>query len=239
MELLALVPARAGSKGVPGKNKALIGGLPLIDYTLSALEASACTTGIIVTTDDRDILMRYQDRESVFLVERPAYLSTDEATSADAVAHALSAWTSAGRGAPSVILLAQPTSPLRTAADIDNSFSLFRKSRTESLISCCAAEGMRHPMDMYRMDSTGKGVPFLEEGRHMHRRDSYESLYQRNGAIYMVTAEYFHRTGRLRSETPVIYEMPWERSINIDTPGDFLIAKAIIESGLLAARPAQ
>ena len=78
----------------------------------------------------------------------------------------------------------------------------------------------------------------MDQGRGMHLRATYERLYQRNGAIYMVTAEYFHRTRRLRSETPVIYEMPWERSINIDTPGDFLLAKALIESGLLANKTA-
>ena len=64
-------------------------------------------------------------------------------------------------------------------------------------------------------------------------RHDYEPLYQRNGAIYIVSTDYFRREKRLRSFTPLIYEMPWERSINIDGPGDLLIAKALIESGLL------
>lgn len=233
MGMLGIIPARAGSRGVPGKNKALIAGRPLIDYSVSVLEAAPSISGIVVTTNDEDILSFYQDRKTVFLVERPAELATAEATSSDAVAHALDTWINAGRDVPPTLLLAQPTSPLRTVSDVETAYLLFQKSGKESLISCCLAEGMRHPRDMYRMDSTGCGEIFIEETSYGHRRSDYEKLYQRNGAIYIVTTEYFQRTGRLRSETPVIYEMPWERSINIDIPGDLLIAKALLESGLL------
>ena len=83
------------------------------------------------------------------------------------------------------------------------------------------------------MDTKGCGEIFIKEHSAGHSRSEYEKLYQRNGAIYIVTTEYFQRTGRLRSESPTIYEMPWERSINIDVPGDMLIAKALIESGLI------
>ena len=74
--------------------------------------------------------------------------------------------------------------------------------------------------------------PFLAEPEPTRRQD-FETVYQRNGAVYLVTPEFFFRTGRLRSDDPVIYEMPWERSINIDVPGDLMIARALIESGIL------
>ncbi len=231
--LLAIIPARAGSKGVPGKNKALIKGRPLVDYTVAALRASSCVDGILLTTDDEDILRLYADRKDIFLVRRPPELATDRATTSTAVAHALAAWEAARRSKPEAIFLAQPTTPLRTAADIDAAYKRFLETGATSLISACRVDGMRHPRDMYRKSANGRGELFIPDPHDRTTRHDYEELYQRNGAIYMVSLNYFRREGRLRDFTPVIFEMPWERSINIDGPGDLLIAKALIESGLL------
>ncbi len=230
--LLAIVPARMGSKGVPGKNKALIGGVPLIEYTITALEASKAVTSILISSDDPDILGRYRDRTGVTVVERPAALAQDDSTTAEAVTHALAEWDGSGHQAPDIIMIAQPTTPLRRAGDIDAAFELFETSGAESLISACRAEGVRHPLSMYRMGEAGRGSAIAQEHGRASRRQDFETIYQRNGAIYLVTTRFFRSTGKLRSDQPVIYEMPWERSINIDTPGDLLIAKALIESGL-------
>ena len=230
--LLAIVPARMGSKGVPGKNKALIAGLPLIEYTVVALQASRSVTSILVTSDDPDILGRYRERNGVFVVERPAALARDDSTTEDAVTHALAEWQRSGAQTPDVIMIAAATTPLRRAADVDAAFELMQKSASESVLSVCRAEGIRHPRVMYRMGESGHGIPYVQTGEG-HRRQDFEPIYQRNGAIYLVTTRYFCSTGKLRSDDPVIYEMPWERSINIDTPGDLIIAKALIESGLV------
>lgn len=228
--VLGIIPARAGSKGVPGKNREIIGGRPLIDYTTSALRASRSVSGILITTDDEFILDYYSEDQDLQLRRRPARLATDTASSADAVADALANWPGE---LPSTIVLAQPTTPLRLASDVDRALEVFRTLRLDSLVSVCRVEGMRHPMDMYRRDSEGGGQPYLEAGVGVHRRDSYEELYQRNGALYVVTTEYFQATGRLRSERPFLFEMPWERSINIDTHGDMAIARALVESGFV------
>lgn len=156
MRLLAIVPARAGSKGVPGKNKAPIKGRPLIDYTVAALEAAKSVDGILITTDDEDILRAYAGRENIVLVRRPPELATDTATTSAAMKHALGAWEAAGRDRPEAIFLAQPTTPLRTAADIDAAYKLFLASGGTSLISCCRVDGMRHPRDMYRKRADGR-----------------------------------------------------------------------------------
>ena len=81
--LLAVVPARAGSKGVPGKNTARIAGRPLVDFTVAALERSLSVGAILLTTDDREIIDLYVNRKSIFLIERPAELATDTATTSD------------------------------------------------------------------------------------------------------------------------------------------------------------
>lgn len=231
--MLAIIPARAGSKGVPGKNKALIGGRPLVDYTIAALERARAVAGIVLTTDDSDLLAYYRDRASVLTVKRPERLAQDDSTSAEAVEHALEAWQAAGRDIPDAILLAQPTTPLRTVADIDAAYDQFQRTGCESLISACRAEGIRHPSGMYLLKE-GRGTAYVAGGEPARRQD-FETVYQRNGAIYLVTTAFFRRTGRLRSDSPEIYEMPWERSINIDVPGDLLIARALIESGLVKA----
>jgi CMP-N,N'-diacetyllegionaminic acid synthase len=231
--MLAIIPARAGSKGVPGKNKALIAGRPLVDYTVAALERARSVTGIILSTNDDDLLVMYQERQGVLALQRPEELCRDESTTAEAVSHALESWRARDRIVPDTLFVAQPITPLRTAYDIDAAFELFQSSGTDSLISVCRAEGIRHPSGMYRLDGEGPRVtPFMAEGEPARRQD-FETIYQRNGAIYMVKTTYFSETGRLRSDNPVIYEMPWERSINIDVPGDLLIAKALIESGIL------
>ena len=232
--VLAIVTARAGSKGLPGKNKVTIQGIPLIEYTVRALEGATSVGGILLTTDDAEILARYRDRESVFLVERPGALAQDNSTSADAVTHALEVWRDAGRAVPDVLLVAQPTSPLRISADIDGASALFRRLKGESLVSVCRVEGTRHPRAMYRSSDGAHGTLFVRETHAL--RQEYETLFQRNGGIYLVTTEFFRRTGCLMSPTPILYEMPRERSIDIDGPGDLLIARALIESGVIRGR---
>lgn len=218
---------------MPGKNKACIRGKPVIEYTVSATGAAKSVCGIIVTTDDPDIIEYYRGREDIFLVVRRPELSQDDTKSSDVVAHAIGAWEGSGRHVPGSLLLAQPTTPLRTSADIDRAFELFLMGGRPSLVSACKAEGIRHPRVMYRLTSDGLcGTNYVEDHNEDFRRQDYEAVYQRNGAIYIVTTQYFRRTGRLQAELPVIYQMPWERSINIDVPGDLLIAKALIESGL-------
>jgi CMP-N-acetylneuraminic acid synthetase len=231
--LLAIVPARMGSKRVPQKNKALIGGVPLVEYTVVALEASQAVTSIVLSTDDPEILARYRERGSVVTLERPADLATDESTTVDVVRHALDAWERSTGQSPDSLLIAQPTTPLRRASDIDSAFRLFVKTRSECVISACKAEGIRHPNVMYYRDADGHGSAFLNGTAARHRKQQLASVYQRNGAIYLVATPYFRSTGRLSNESPIIYEMPWERSINIDIHGDLVIAKALIESGML------
>jgi CMP-N,N'-diacetyllegionaminic acid synthase len=234
-DTLAIIPAREGSKGIPGKNTALIRGLPLIEYTVRCVRAARSVTGILITTDDPAILDRYRASDDLFVVERPPELATDDAKTSDAVRHALDAWTAAGRRDPDILLLAQPTTPLRTANDVDDSIAMFERCGREPLVSACLVEGIRHPRGMYLADSSGeRGRLFINDPVDDLQRHAYESLYQRNGAIYLVTSEYFRRTGRLRSIEPWLYPMPWERSVNVDVPGDLLIARALIESGLVS-----
>lgn len=233
-ELLAIVPARAGSKGVPRKNKLLVGGKPLIDYTIEALNSAKSVSNILVTTDDSDILQYYQNRQDMLLVERPTELSQDHSKTADAVFHALQIWKANSGDFPEYILLAQPTTPLRTTADINSAFELFCSMGKRPTISACKVDGIRHPRVMYRLVASKNltGSLYIEDADNNLQRQQYEVLYQRNGAIYIVTTDFFLHSRELKNSNPIIYEMPWSRSINVDTVDDFEIAKALIESNL-------
>ena len=231
--LIAVVPARAGSKGVPGKNKAMVGGTPLVEYAVAAAVAAAWVEAVVVTSDDEDILSLYRGRDDVFVVRRPPELASDMASSSEAVAHALDEWEAAGGWIPAALILVQATTPLRTSVDIDGAWKLFTRSGGESVVSACRVDGIRHPRVMYRLHGDGRSELFIPDETDRMTRHSYETLYQRNGAVYIVSTDYFRRERRLRSRTPVIYEMPWERSVNVDVPGDLLIARALIESGLV------
>ena len=231
--LLAVVPARAGSKGVPGKNKAIVAGVPLVEYAVAAAQAAASVAAVVLTSDDGDILDRYSGRAGVFVVRRPPALASDTASSSDAVAHALEQWEAAGGWSAHALILVQATTPLRTAADIDAAYDLFTRSGGEAVVSACRVDGIRHPRVMYSLRDDGRSELFVPDETDRMTRHHYEKLYQRNGAVYIVSADYFRRERRLRSRTPVIYEMPWERSINVDGPGDLLIVRALIESGLV------
>ena len=175
--------------------------------------------------------------KSIFLVRRPPELAADKATDERgrcACAPGLaSGWAkNAGGDLPG---------PADDAAANGcrhrRRLQLFLETGASPLISACRVDGMRHPRDMYRKRKDGHGELFIPDPYDRRTRHDYEELYQRNGAIYMVSFDYFQMEGRLRALTPVIYEMPWERSINVDGPGDLLIAKALIESGLVNAEP--
>lgn len=231
--LLAVVPVRAGSKGVPGKNKAIVAGAPLVEYAVATALAAESIAAVVVTSDDEEILERYTGRDEVFVVRRPAALATDTASTVDTVAHALEQWEAGGGWTPTALILVQANTPLRTAADIDGAYRLFTQTGGESVVSACRVDGIRHPRVMYRLRGDGRSELFVPDEVDRKTRPDYEELYQRNGGVYLVSTEYFLRERRMRSFTPVIYEMPWERSINIDVAGDLLIVRALIESGLM------
>ena len=231
--LIAVLPARAGSRRVPGKNKALVGGVPLVEYAIASALAAEPVEATVLTTDDEEILDRCAGRAGLFLVRRPPDLAGDKASTADTVAHGLEQWHAAGGWSPRALVHVQATTPLRTAADITAAYKLFTRTGAESLISVCRAVGIRHPRVMYRLRADGRAQLCMPDDEYRRTPRDDEEVYQLNGAVYIVSADYFRRERKMRCPAPVMYEMPWERSINVDVPGDLLIARGLVESGLV------
>lgn len=223
--MLALIPARGGSKGVPGKNVRQVAGKPLIAWTIEAARQAACIDRVVVSSDDAGILdvARAWGAQTPFV--RPAELARDETPGIDVVLHALQQLA----GVAWVVLL-QPTSPLRTAQDIDAAFALCQERGASACVS--VTEAATPPWWMFRMSDEGRLRSFLPEGERPQRRQDAPPLYALNGAVYVARADWLRRTRSFLTDETAAYVMPPERSIDIDTPLDLTIAACLLRERL-------
>ena len=229
LRVLGLIPARGGSKGVKEKNLALLCGKPLIEYSIDAAFRSKLLTDVIVSTDSQKIrdLAISLGADAPFL--RPAELSTDSALSISVARHALEFMDSKLGERYDAIMLLQPTSPLRSATDIDCAISMLSESDCDSLISISDVGGS-HPFRMKRVIN-GYLTNFLEQGfEDMRPRQLLPKVFIRNGAIYLARTDLVMRENSFGGDRTLAYEMPSERSVNIDTELDFAVANHILSS---------
>lgn len=223
-EVLGFIPARGGSKGVAGKNKRLLAGKPLIQWTIEAAQASRALTGIVVSTDDPEIAAIARGC-GVEVVERPADIAGDASPVIDAVRHALAQREALGCAAPVCVVLLQPTAPMRLASDIDASVELFFGHDLSPVCSVVRCED-NHPARMYRQSSEGVLLPLIPEFATARRQD-LPPVFHRNGAVY-VFGQREIAAGVVIGEHMLAYEMPASRSLNIDTELDMTILQAVM-----------
>lgn len=228
MKVLAIIPARGGSKGVPRKNIINIQGKPLIEYTIdAALEAKkqGSVNKVLVSTDDDEIAEIAKEAGADVPFLRPDYLSNDTAKSVDVMIHAYEFCKDAGEEFDTMLLL-QPTTPLRTVGDIVGSLELFEESGVTSLISCYKEE---YICDLVSYHKDGNLAIALNE-RHNSggRRQESKELYVRNGAIYVTSVEQMIKNHRVFDDVPAMYIMPKARSVNIDCMDDVEMLRWIL-----------
>lgn len=224
MKILAVIPARGGSKGVPRKNIALLCGRPLIAYTIDAARQATCLDRIVVSTDDQQIASVCGDLGAEVMM-RPAELSGDAAATLPVLQHVVAELAKEGY-CPDAVMTLQPTSPLRTTAHIDEAARLFTEdSSADSLVSCVEVPHVFHPMSVMRRTPEGYLVPFLDQIQPTRRQDK-ESVLARNGAaIYITRTENLGKYvfgGRL-----LPYMMSVGASIDIDTLDDLAAAELL------------
>ncbi len=212
--VLGIIPARGGSKGVPRKNILTAGGKPLIAWTIEAGLRAQCVTRLIVSSDDDAIIQVARQHACDVPFKRPAELATDAASSVDVVLHAL-------QHCPDFdyVLLLQPTSPLRTAADIDGTFALLQQRQSASCVSVCPVE--ETPYWMYHVASSGAMKRVLEPPDHAHRRQDLPTVCMLNGAVYISSVPAFMAHRSFVTPETLAYVMPRERSFDVDTRDDF------------------
>lgn len=214
----AIIPARGGSKGIPRKNLVPLCGRPLIAYTIRAALESRSVTETFVTSDCAEILAAAR-QAGAQTIRRPDALATDEASCEAAVLHALDFLRDQRGYAPEVIVLLQPTSPLRQAGDIDEAFAHFRSSGADALIS--GTEPESHPLKQMLVAADGTLSALTDDPTAPFRsRQFLPRAFKPNGAIYIIRTDSFRRTGLFFGERTVPFYMEREKSIDIDTAAD-------------------
>jgi CMP-N,N'-diacetyllegionaminic acid synthase len=220
MKLLALIPARGGSKGIPRKNIYPLFGKPLLQWSIEAAHEAISVDQIVVSTDDHEIaeVSKAAGAEVPFL--RPSELAGDTTPGIAPVLHALEQLTHV-----TDVLLLQPTSPLRTAADIEAIVGLRREAGNESAVSLTLSH--KHPAWMYGLSETQRLQPFLQ-AKQEDCRQQLPPAYVLNGARYLASRDILLREKSFITEDTVGYVMPAERSVDIDTPLDLMWAEFLL-----------
>ncbi|SMF37101.1 CMP-N,N'-diacetyllegionaminic acid synthase [Alteromonadaceae bacterium Bs31] len=220
-KVLAIVPARGGSKGLPGKNIKELGGEPLIYWTVSAALSSEKVDSVVVSTDCSQIAEAARQAGARVPYMRPANISTDSATSAEVVLHALEEV-----GAEyDVVVLLQPTSPFRTTEDIDKAISLLDfDDENASVVSVCKSD--KSPYWMFWKGKNGTLEPVMKDEHTYFRRQDLKDAYLLNGAIYVFLKNSFLKHKKFVFKSTVMYEMSKLTSVDIDDELDFKFARS-------------
>ncbi|MCT4605053.1 MAG: acylneuraminate cytidylyltransferase family protein [Marinisporobacter sp.] len=221
-EILAIIPARGGSKGLPGKNIKLLGHKPLIAYTIEATQRSKYIKRMIVSTDDLKIAEISKEYGAEVPFIRPAELSNDYTNTVDVVIHALNDLKEKEGYIPKLVVLLQPTSPLRNHIHIDEAIEKFLESTADSVISVCEFE---HSPYWATKIVDNRLIKLMDEKNK--RRQDYEKIYRYNGAIYIIAAKDLLENKSFFDEVAP-YIMDNEDSIDIDTLFDFKMAEMIL-----------
>lgn len=221
MTTLALIPARGGSKGIPRKNIRPFCGKPLLQWSIDAALASACVDQVLVSTDDPEIAQVAMACGAEVPFLRPAELASDTAPGIAPVLHALEQLPQV-----SDVLLLQPTSPLRTTADIEAIVALRQQAVRESAASLTPSS--KHPAWMYSLSVDQLLEPLLQfDG--VYCRQQLPPAYVLNGALYLASRPFLLREQAFISPDTMGYVMPAERSVDIDTPSDWQWAEFLME----------
>lgn len=224
-KVLAIVPARAGSKRLPKKNIKLLNGMPLIAYTFEAIKKSQYITATIATSDCPEILKISEQYSNTYQLDRPIELASDTASSIDVMLHAVE--YAKGIDDFDIICLLQPTSPLRTTKDIDSAIAMYISKEAKGMVSMTKCE--HSPLWATPLDSNSDFRHFIK-GLVTSRTQDLKEHYQLNGAIYLIDKNTFLHTRKLFLEDSYYpYIMSAENSIDIDNALDFKLAELIIQ----------
>lgn len=222
MKILALITARGGSKRIPGKNIRLLGGKPLIAWSIDLAKTIPEICDVLVSTDDFAIANISKIAGAYVPWLRPSELATDTATSVDVALHALD-WYEAEKGGVDGLLLLQPTSPFRTQATVKRGIDLFIKNNYQTVIGISPSHS--HPMWMLKIDGNCL-KPFMKEHLLGARSQELQPVYVVNGSFYLISPNELRDNKMFLSEkaVPLLIESPQE-AIDIDTEWDFKIAE--------------
>lgn len=232
MKILGFIPARKGSKGIPGKNTADLMGRPLIAYTLEAAVKSRLMTDLFISTDDEVVISICEAMGIAVSYRRPPELASDTAPMSDVIDDGLKWLKQNSECSPEAVVILQPTSPFRDFEDIDKAITMFLESGQDTLVS--VHKMLEHPYEcIKKLGASGKWGFLETPAKTVFRRQDYENDYfYINGAIYIVSSDYWSKTRAFIDEgETVLYEMSAEHGVDIDDIKDLYLAEALLRKG--------
>jgi N-acylneuraminate cytidylyltransferase/CMP-N,N'-diacetyllegionaminic acid synthase len=224
--ILALIPARGGSKGLKRKNIRLLSGRPLVAWAIEQAKGSGYIDRIVVTTDDSRIaaVSRRYGADVPFM--RPRKLATDSSRGMDVILHALDRVEGSG-DKYDVFIYLQPTSPLRSSKDCDKAIELFFSKKAKAVISVCKCEHL--PLQANTLPWDGNMKDFLDPSVVNKNRQEFPEFYRMNGAIFMADCGYIRKGHNFFGNKTFAYVMPKERSVDINDDMDLEFAKFMLK----------
>jgi len=220
-KMMAIIPARGGSKGLPRKNLRPLGGIPLIAWTIKAAKESRLIDLVVVTSDDQEILDIAQHFGADHLICRPKFLASDNATTIQVVDHVFKLLPT-----PKTFVLLQPTSPLRGSVVLDQAIDFFIENNALSLVS--VTESSESPYWTFLIQNQSL-VPVIPTLKMPNLRQQIPKTFVLNGAIYISDTQLFLKIKKFVSEYSLPYVMDKQISIDIDSLEDFEAASIILE----------
>jgi len=222
--ILAIIPARGGSKGLPGKNIKIFAGKPLIAWTIETALKSKYLNRVVVSTEDETIA-RISKKYGSEIIKRPIGLARDISSTHDVIDHVIDYLEKNEKYESDIIVLLQPTSPLRTVEDIDRAVDIFIENKCESVISMYEFG----PSVYWSFKMGRKYLETLFDIKYLkQRRQKSPKVYIPNGAIYVSTYNNLIKYKSFYSKKILPYVMPEERSIDIDYEIDFKLAEILM-----------
>jgi N-acylneuraminate cytidylyltransferase/CMP-N,N'-diacetyllegionaminic acid synthase len=224
--MIAIIPARGGSKGLPGKNIRLLGGIPLICHTIKAALNAKLVSRVIVTTDDIEIASVAKECGAEVPFMRPLGLASDNSMVMDAYFYTLDRISKESKESINNFVALLPTVPLRLPEDIDNSINIFNEKKADSVISVTDAPV---PIEWYRkIDDQGVLCDYAPEFSAVQNRQELEKTYIPNGAVYVFNIDKLRLSRQYYMDRTYPYIMPKERSADIDEILDFEWAEFLV-----------
>jgi CMP-N-acetylneuraminic acid synthetase len=226
--VFGVVPARGGSKGLPGKNLKRLGALSLIGHAVASAREARTLTRFIVSTDSVEIAdeARRHGAEAPFL--RPAELASDHAGMVPVLQHAVRWLESTAGVRPDFVVTLQPTSPFRTGAEIDRTIAMVADTGADSAQTL--VEASYHPFFMKTLDGD-RTIALFADGKKYVRRQDAPAVYQPSGAVYVTRYPLLMEDGQVLGHDNRGIVMSFEASVNIDTEWDFLLAELLLARG--------
>ena len=219
--VVAVITARAGSKGIAGKNHRLVAGQSLLERAIAAGRGAATVDRVVLSSDDPEAIAVALALGCDVPFVRPVELAGDTASSLAVVNHALAALD----GPYDLVVVLQPTSPLRTAADIDGAVTRCVEAGAPACVSVTACA--KPPQWTYVLDRGGRLRPVLASGDAADRRQDLPVSYGLNGAVYVAQTAWLAAGNGFVGDETVAYAMPKARSIDIDDETDLIVAEAL------------